>query len=128
MSLEQFADLAQVPAEDIRQYRDAGLLDPDRDGLFDDYDVLRLRLILIRIADGEPFDQVVREIRAGTTDFPFVQILFAGADRTYSLEEAARATGFQPEAIRDLWTAIGIPLAWIGETDIEHLRAIRRIM
>jgi adenylate cyclase len=128
MTLEQFAELAQVPAEDITEYRDAGLLDPDRDGLFDDYDVLRLRLILIRIADGEALDEIVRELKAGNTDFPFVQILFAGADRTYSLEEAAQATGFDPEEIRELWTAIGIPLAWIGETDIEHLRAIRRVM
>jgi DNA-binding transcriptional MerR regulator len=45
MKPEEFADLVGLPLETVQSYRSLGLLDPEDDGLFDDVDIMRVRVV-----------------------------------------------------------------------------------
>jgi DNA-binding transcriptional MerR regulator len=45
MKPEQFAELVGVPLETVQSYRRLGLLDPEKDGLLDDVDLMRIRVV-----------------------------------------------------------------------------------
>lgn len=111
MSLEEFAALARAPVEDIARYRDAGLLDPDGDGLFDEYDALRLQYVLTRLDAGRSIEELAALARGGKADMPFfADLLYQRDEGLVPMSESAEHIGLTPEQVRALGTAIGIPI------------------
>jgi class 3 adenylate cyclase len=136
LSAEEFATLAQVPLEDIERFRDAGLLDPETDGLFDEFDALRLSYILMLVEEGKTVDDIVRGIKDDTLDIPYVGdllfgrgVLFRGNSKTYTLEEAAEATGLTPDKIEALRTTAGLPgRNLLQQVDVEMMAGTSAIL
>lgn len=52
-TVEEFARRTHIDSSEIARYRDAGLLDPESDGRFDEYDTLRQRFLKVS-ASGRP--------------------------------------------------------------------------
>lgn len=134
-SLEDFARLAQVPAEEVTACRDAGLLDPDKDRLFDDFDVLRMAYILIYKDEGKTVDDIARGIADGTMEVPFFgDVLFGRGQlfhRTapaYSVDEAAERIGLTADQIEALRTASGLPGTMVEERDVEMMGGVKNVL
>ena len=45
MTPDEFADLVGMPLETVQRYCSLGLLDPEHDGLLDDVDLIRVRVV-----------------------------------------------------------------------------------
>lgn len=125
-TLDEIAKFANVDAQRIRTLASAGLLDPDGDGRFDDYDVLRLRMITMYQDAGWSLDEIVEGL--GDESIVYGDLLFdAKGERRATLEEAAREAGLSPERLLDLRTAIGVTRTTYDRNDIEAARAVRMI-
>ena len=134
-SLEDFASLARVTAEEVASYRDAGLLDPDKDDLYDDFDVLRLSYILFHHDEGRTLDEIVRGIADGSLEIPFFGDILFGPGRlfsrgapSYSVEEAAARTGLTAEQIEALRTAGGLPGGRLEQRDVDVVTGVKGVM
>lgn len=124
MTLQEFVDLAKHPEEEILRYQRAGLLDPDGDGRFDEYDVLRLRMILVRLDEGLS----VEDILAGIRELPTAPVLFPPPGGGYSIEDAAIKTDLHPDLIVEVRTALGFPGHQLDEYDLRALEAVKTMI
>jgi class 3 adenylate cyclase len=123
-SLEQFANLTRTPVEEIERFVSVQLLDPDRDGLFDDADVYRLQLLLTE-GGGKSVEELA-ELARSTDDG---RRLFGLNDRRYSPEEAAAEFGISADQISALGTVLGLgPDDPVGDDVREMLDMVRRMM
>lgn len=134
-SLEDFARLAQVSAEEVIACRDAGLLDPDKDGLYDDFDVLRFSYILFHRDEGRTLDEIVHGIADGSLEAPFFGDILFGPGRlfnrgapSYTVDEAAARIGMTPEQIEALRTAGGLPGTFLEQRDVDVLSGVKEMM
>ncbi len=134
-SLEDFARLARVPAEEISACRDAGLLDPDKDGLLDDFDVLRMAYIQIYQDEGKTLDEIARGIADGTIEIPFFGDVLFGRGHlfrrdwpSYTPEEAAERIGLTVEQLEALRTASGLPGTGMEQADVDMLAGVKAVV
>lgn len=126
--IEEFAHLVDVSAEDIERYRAAGLVDLDGDGLFDEYDLLRLRFILISIDRGETLEQCAQSIRAPRSGEKFAELLWPYGRNEYTPEEAAERIGLTVEELQALRTATGLPGALLSDEDIAIFSGVKQMI
>lgn len=103
----ELASVTGVPVASIRDYTSAGLLDPDQDGAYDDYDVLRCRLLSTFPADAAPGD-VVEAVRRGELDHVHADLLFGASRQARSVEQLAAETGLSPAEVRQAQAALGV--------------------
>jgi adenylate cyclase len=126
MGVEDFAELARLPVEEIEQYRAAGLIDLDNDALFDDSDVLRLQVAITYRELGYNPDQIGDEVRRSPNTV--IRRLFGDVEHTYSLEQAAERIGLTPEQLATLQTAVGLSVGQYDDDDVEVLRGVHRLL
>lgn len=120
LTLEEFAEFVRLPAEELERYRAAGLLDPDRDGRLDDYDLPRLQYVLRQLELGKSVDAIAAEVAEGRVDVPLVgDLLFPRPQRGYTVDEAAEKLGLSPRLMEALRTAVGLPGSIVLEDDLE---------
>ena len=117
MSAEEFARLTHIPAEDVERFRSVGLLDIDQDGLFDEYDILRLRFIQLA-APGRPADEIAEEIQDLARKDPWGDILFGTSGSQMPFEDAAEQLGLTPDQLRELQVASGLPEHFFEERNV----------
>lgn len=128
LDLEAFAKLAHVDVDELRVYQVAGLLDPDADGLFDEYDILRLRLILHSRDLGRSLEEIADGLRDGAWGDIYAQLLYGGGDERFTVEDAASQSGVDADRIVALRTALGLPTTSLDARDLEVLRLVRAIL
>lgn len=126
-TLEDLAKLARLPTEEVSRYRELGLLDPEADGVLDDYDVLRLRLILHYGDLGYTPEDLKRAIDDGE-DIVYSDLLYAPVTERITVEEAASELDLPVERIEALRTAVGIAGMPIDHRDIEVLATLKRML
>lgn len=124
VALEEFAKLIDLDPHEIERYREAGLLEVDGDGLYDEFDVLRLRFILISVDRGETLDQIADKCLAGTASNRFSDLLWPRGTQ-YTPEEAAERVGLTVEQLQTMRTAIGLPGTLLGDDDIKTFEGVR---
>lgn len=123
---EEFAEQVGLPLVRLEEYRSAGLLDPERDGLLDDFDVLRLAL-LSQFEDlgGSP-EEIATEI--GKEENSMVHRIFRLGQDKFTLDHAAEKVGVTREQVEELALALGFPTdATLDRADIEpfgHTKAL----
>lgn len=127
LNLEEFSSLAGLPVEEIASYRAAGLLDPDGNGEFDEYDALRLRFVLIGIDSGRSLEEVADLVKSGSSEFPGIELLYPEARPRYHIDEAADLVGLTADQIKALRTAIGLPGNMVEEGDLEAFRGVKAV-
>ena len=89
MSLEEFAALIGVEAEQVDEWRAAGLLDPAGTGRFDDLDLLRMMTIRRYDALGWSTERMADDISKGEVE-PFLGEYIYPRGPQLSIEDAAR--------------------------------------
>lgn len=128
LSLREFATLARIPAKEVRRYSKLGLLDPDGDGKYDEYDALRLRFVQINVERGEDLEEVASNVREGKAAYTGIELLYPQAHRRFTLEEAAEKVGLEVEQIMALRTALGLPGTLVEEGDVDAFEGVKGIL
>lgn len=130
LSLEEFAKLAGLDPDEVESYRKAGVLDVDGDRLFDEFDALRLRYLLIALDRGLTLDEFARSIRERQLPADgFVQLLWpTGADQWFSPEEVAERLGFSLEQLQTIRAATGLPGMALSEEDVKTFEGVKLMM
>ena len=126
MKPEEFADLVGLPLETVQSYRSLGLLDPEDDGLLDDVDIMRVRVVrrYVEHVGYEP-ESLAAGIRDGQIETPYGGQLFDTAPPLNADDAAARA-GLEPDQLRQLTAAVGLPSSNLNEQDVKELFAVPR--
>jgi adenylate cyclase len=125
LSLEEFARLTHIDVADVERYRSAGLLDPDGDGEFDEYDIIRLRFMQLAgpdlIATDEP-EELAKVIEDLARLNPWGDVLYGAQGSRLPLEEAASRIGLSREQARSLQVATGVSDAFINEDALTTMK------
>ena len=124
LTIDEFARLTHIPVEEIERYREAGLLDTDGDGRYDEYDVLRLRFLKVMAAD-QPPEEAARRIDELADQNRWGDVLYGSAGDRVSIEEAAERTGLTTEQIRALQVATGLPESML---DVQNLSTTKQLL
>jgi adenylate cyclase len=74
---------------------------------------------------GYSLDAIRDAARGGRLAFGYAEDLFEVDESSYSLEEAAEASGLEPELISRLMTLLGTPMGLEGRLNEEDVRAMR---
>jgi adenylate cyclase len=120
--IEEFAARMDMSAERIDAYREARLLDPDRDGLFDGFDVLRASLLRLFEDRGLTIEQMIAEIGKPENELTARRIFMLGT-KTFTVDEAAAEVGVTREQADQFSAAMGLPPSeLLDESDIDALR------
>jgi adenylate cyclase len=123
---DEFSDLVGLPVAEVEKYRALGLLDPEGDGLLDDVDFMRFRVVR-RYVDHLGFEpeSLAAAIREGRVETPYGGHLFDTAP-PLSVDDAAGQTGLEPDELRQLAAALGLPWSNLHEHDVSELFAVPR--
>jgi adenylate cyclase len=126
MSTDEFADLVGASREEVEELRSHRLLDPENDGLLDDVDLMRIRVVR-RYVDHLGFEpeSLAAAIREGRVETPYGGHLFDTAP-PLGADDAAAQTGLEPDELRQLLAALGLPWSNLRAQDIEELLAVPR--
>jgi adenylate cyclase len=122
MSLEDFAALVDAPADELRSWKDLGLLDPDSRGRFDELDLLRLMTIRHYGGLGYTPEALAEALASGDLE-PFLGEYIFPRGRQLSIDAAAQKLGIEPTALRSLRTALGFTRDTLLEGDLKLFEA-----
>jgi adenylate cyclase len=124
MTSDEFADLVGLSRDEVERYRSLGLLDPEKDGLLDDVDLVRLYFVHHRLAqDAYSPESLAAAIREGRVESMYGRRLFE-AGSPLGLDEAAARVGLEADQLRQLTSALGF--SWgVRESDVEILEVLR---
>ncbi|HVL82320.1 MAG TPA: adenylate/guanylate cyclase domain-containing protein [Actinomycetota bacterium] len=125
---EQLAELAHIEVEELLGYVADGLLDLDGDGLLDEMDALRLRVIIHHKALGHPPAQIGRGLLEDTLPLLGPDLLVPERTAHLTLEEVGQRTGLTPEQITALRTASGTPGDLLTTTDVDVMAAVAGVV
>jgi adenylate cyclase len=127
MKPQEFADLIGLPLETVQTYRSLGLLDPEDDGLLDDVDIMRVRVVrrYVEHVGFEP-ESLAAGIRDGRVETPYGGQLFDTAP-PLSADDAAARAGLEPDQLRQLTAALGLPSSNLSEEDATELLTVPRV-
>lgn len=125
MTIEEFAELAHLPVAEIEAYRDAGLLDPDADGNFDDKDVFRLQVVSIHREKGLSIQELVDQIK--NSQLIGLMRIF-GRLGTYPINDVAERVGIPLDKLIELDTAAGLGTGTWDDADLEALNGIKAMV
>jgi adenylate cyclase len=128
LELEAFAKLARVEETELEEYRDRGLLDPDGDGCFDEFDVLRLRLLLHYRDLGYTLDEIDQAIGSGARGALYADLLFDLTSQRIDVDEVAERIGMPVDQVVALRRAIGLEVGVIPEKDIGFYQGIKSLV
>jgi len=124
MSLEEFAELVDTPADDVRAWTEAGLLDPTQRGSFDELDLLRLMTIRHYGALGYEPDAFAKALAEGEVE-PFLADYIYPRGEQLSNEEAASRLDIEREVLATLRTALGFTRDTVLEGDYKLFEAFK---
>src|SRR3954471_8181784 len=126
MSLEEFAELVQMQPADIRELVVAGLLDPEREGSFDDFDLLRLMAVRHYEALGYDPARFAEGLKRGELE-PFLgEYIYPREDRL-TADEAAERVGIDRELLEDVLIALGWGRRGFLEEDLRMLEGFKAV-
>ncbi len=130
ITLEEAASRSGVPATTLEQWARDGVIPVDGDR-WTTAAAAQARVVARMLERGHTPDSLREAVSEGRLAFGFVEELFPSADRTISLEEAARRTGLEPELIERLMALMGTPVAGehaLTERDADAMVGIARVL
>jgi class 3 adenylate cyclase len=107
----ELAELAGVPADQLRRMCDLAILTPTEDGTFDDSDVPRVRMLAACDDAGISLESIAGAIKSGHLSFAFIDQLFAQPQEylPQSFGELAAGFGFSAEFVEMVFDSLGLP-------------------
>jgi adenylate cyclase len=116
--------LSGVSQSTLRKWAEDDLI-PVRDGRWTRASAAQARVIARMFERGYSLDAIREAARGGRLAFGYAEDLFEVDESSYSLEEAADASGLEPELISRLMTLLGTPMGLEGRLNEEDVRAMR---
>src|SRR4051812_39702388 len=126
MSLEEFAALVRLEVAQIEEWAGVGLLDPERDGRFDDLDLLRVMAIRHYEALGYDPQRLAEAIACGEVQ-PFLGEYIYPRTPRLTIEQAAERSGTDEAMLRELLVCLGWVRPWLLEGDMRMLEGFKVI-
>ncbi len=123
LGLEQLAQIADVPLEELESYRSAKLLDPDGDGELDELDILRLRILMHYRSLGHSLKDLQKAIKSSAPLILYADLLWGSEQNMVTAEQAAEQTGLDLETVETILTATGLGTT-IPSEDVKFLEAV----
>jgi len=127
LTAEDLSRIARVPLEDIETYRKAKLLDPDEDGVLDEMDVLRLRILVHYRQLGYSIRDLEKAVRATSPLILYSDLLWAPPQEMVSVEDAAVEVDLPPDAVQTMLRAVGLGPS-IPRDEIKFLEAVKALV
>jgi adenylate cyclase len=123
LSAEEVAERAGVSVGTLRRWVRAGAI-PHYSGEWTPAASAHARIVAQLRKSGEPLDSIAAAAADGRLALGTADEIFQAETRTYTLKEAAKATGIKPKLIERIWMLLGLPaegLDRISEPDMEAL-------
>ncbi len=127
LEIKQLAKLARLSTRELTAYRKRGLLDPDGDGLLDELDVLRLRLLRHYRGLGYSLDDLEKAIKERAPAVLYADLLWGGQHDVLTAEEAAEECDLPLDAVKTLLRAVGLG-ASIPREDLKFLEMVKALV
>jgi adenylate cyclase len=125
-SLTDVARALSVSPATLRRWVAEGIVPLD-DGRWTPAALAQARLVARMRARGYSLDQVRSAAKAGRLAYGYLEDLFGERGGTpVTLEDAADATGMEPELIRRIWAALGFPAATVERLSSDDVELLRR--
>jgi adenylate cyclase len=124
MSLAEAARELDVSPATLRRWAADGLV-PLAAGEWTRGSLSHARIVKRLRARGHSMDEIREASRSGRLAYGVVEDIFPPRASTFSLEQAAEASGLEPALIERIWTTIGFSdpaLAEVTDADLELLR------
>jgi adenylate cyclase len=126
-TIDELAALARLRVEDVEEYRSRGLIDTDGDGVLDEMDVLRLRILLHYLRIGYSLDDLEKAIREGSRNVLYSDLLFTTDKNSVTPEAAASETRLSVEEVNGFRRALGLS-GLIPREDLKFFTAVKGLM
>jgi class 3 adenylate cyclase/YHS domain-containing protein/DNA-binding transcriptional MerR regulator len=127
IGIKQFAKLAGTSARELERYRSRGLIDPDGDGLLDEMDVLRLRLLMHYASLGHTIEDLEQAIEASSPLVLYADLLWTDPDETVTAEEVATEIDLPVDAVETLFRSIGLGTT-VPKSDVQFLHTVKGLI
>lgn len=127
LTASELATLARVRVEDVERYIERGLLDPDRDGVLDELDVLRLRILVHYQGVGYSLDDLQKAIGERSRGILYADLLFASDADSLTAEQVAERTNLAVDDVVSIRRAIGLS-GPIPAEDVRFFEAVKGLL
>lgn len=130
LTLAQVAGRAGVSAATVRRWVRDGLV-PQYDGRFTPAVAAHVKLIARLRGRGYSVGQIREASQSGRLAFGYIEELLPSSDGRFTLADAVRITGLQPELIERVYTSMamsGLSTDAIAEQDLQMLKYVADIL
>jgi adenylate cyclase len=124
LTLAQVAARAHVSPATVRRWVRAGLV-PQYEGTWTPAAASHVRIVARLRERGHTMQQIREASHSGKLAFGYIDELLPSSEPRYTLDEAARATGLQPELIERLTGAMGLSVLSVDSISEEDLQVLR---
>jgi adenylate cyclase len=130
ISLSEAARISGVSQSTLQRWARARIL-PLRRGRWTRVVAAQARVIARMRERGHSLNDLRQAARDGRLAFGYVEDLIEGSDRVYTREQAAEASGLEPELIERIMGLLGTPTALEGtltEDDVEAMKMVANVL
>jgi adenylate cyclase len=124
MTLAQVAARAGVSPATVRRWVREGLV-PQYEGTWTSAAASHVRIVARLRERGHTMRQIREASQSGKLAFGYIDELLPSTEARYTLEEAAEASGLQPELIERLVAAMGLSVLSVDSISEEDLQVLR---
>ncbi len=124
LTLGQVAARAGVTAATVRRWAREGLV-PQYDGVWTPAAASHVRIVARLRERGHSVQRIREASQSGKLAFGYIDELLPSTEARYTLSEAARETGLEPELIERLIAAMGLSALSTEEISEEDLQVLR---
>jgi adenylate cyclase len=132
LTLKEAAEQAGVSPGTLRRWAQTGLIpEVGRSGRWTGAAVSHARIVARLRERGHSLDAIREASKEGRLAYGFVEELFPQDREPQDLDDAADATGLEPELIKRFWTGIGLPtesLDGLTDEDIQALQYVASVL
>jgi adenylate cyclase len=114
----------------LRRWVREGLV-PLRDDRWTPSAIAHARIVARLRERGHPLEEIREASQSGRLAYGYMEDLFPGAERAYSLEEVAEEAGLEPALVERMWSALGFSnqrLEQLSEDDLALLRYMSAVL
>jgi adenylate cyclase len=124
LTLAQVATRAGVSPATVRRWVEKGLV-PGYDGHWTDSAIAYVRVVARLRARGHSLEDIKRASDSGQLAIGPIENLLSSSEPRYTLREASRASGLDPELIRRIYATMGLSAASLEAITEEDLQMMR---